>query len=80
MTADKPVVTATPHSYDTDAVITFTGDPGQSAWIEVDPGDGEPLLAVRVVRTGEGIAVDLYPIGAEDREPVASAWALFTDG
>lgn len=42
-------------------------------WLGIDN------IAVRVVRTDEGVVVDLYPNGREDSEPLASTYAHFDE-
>lgn len=44
-----------------------------SCWIEV--GD----ICVYIVRTDEGVAVDLFPTGDEMGSELASCWASFED-
>lgn len=42
----------------------------RNCWITVDN------VSIRIGRTDEGVVVDLYPVGREDEDAVASTWAL----
>lgn len=37
-------------------------------------------LSVHVVTTDEGVVVDIYPVGKEDEEPIASTYAFDREG
>jgi hypothetical protein len=50
---------------DTDLVLT-----GQYAWITVKE------FSVRVSKTDEGVLVDIYALGQEDRGAIASTYAF----
>ena len=55
---------------DTDYVL----DPAaQSCWVTVDH------FSVYIKRTDEGVAVDIYPLGDECAEPIASTYAFTTE-
>ena len=45
-----------------------------SCWITVDD------LSVYVVRTDEGVVVDIFPRWEEAEDPIASTWALNDEG
>jgi len=52
----------------------------------VDNGDvwvSAKNLDIKIVDTGDGVSVDIYPKGEGDKDEygsIASAWALFTEG
>jgi hypothetical protein len=63
------------------ATITFPTDEGPgSAWLTVDLNNGRPKFSVNIVRTDEGMVVDVYPEGQEDGGPVASTYAFDEEG
>jgi len=43
-------------------------------WIDVKN------LAVRIKKDDEGVVVDVFQTGDEMAEPIASTWALYTEG
>lgn len=45
----------------------------KSLWIEVDN------ISVHIVRTDEGIVVDLYPLGCENQDAIATTYAFFNE-
>lgn len=45
----------------------------ESCWITVNN------ISVRVRRTDEGVAVDLYPLGQEFYDSIVGTWALFSE-
>jgi len=45
----------------------------QSCWITVNN------ISVYVLRTSDGVSVDLLPLGKEDKPPIASTYATFAD-
>lgn len=45
----------------------------KSVWITVGN------ISVHVVRTDEGVSVDLYPVGEEMEDPICGTWALFAE-
>jgi len=44
-----------------------------SCWITVNN------LSVYVMKTDEGVSVDIYPLGAEDGESLGSTWVLYSE-
>ena len=44
---------------------------GGHVWITVKD------LSVHIKKEKEGVVVDVYPLGDEDTEPIASTWALW---
>jgi hypothetical protein len=47
---------------------------GRRAWLDVEN------LTVRVLKTDEGVVVDIWPLGEEFEEPIATTYALFNEG
>lgn len=45
----------------------------ENAWIAVG------VLSVRVLRTDEGVVVDVWPLGQESERPIASTYAHFSE-
>ena len=45
----------------------------KSCWITVNN------ISVYVLRTSDGVYVDLLPLGKEDKPPIASTYATFAD-
>ena len=43
------------------------------AWLEVGP------FAIRIAKTDEGVAVDIYPNSREDESSIASCYAFDTE-
>ena len=44
-----------------------------SCWVTVGN------ISVYILRTGDGVSVDLLPHGEEDKPPIASTYATFAD-
>jgi hypothetical protein len=44
-----------------------------SCWITIGN------LSVHPIRTDEGVVVDIYPLGREDLEPIATTFAYFSE-
>ena len=58
-------------SLDTNEGLDYTLHPdAHSVWITVDN------ISVYIVRTDEGVSVDLFPKGREGDESIAGTWAL----
>jgi len=48
-------------------------------WITVELGDGRPSASVHLIRTDEGIVVDVWPGDDSGDEPIASTYAFDED-
>jgi hypothetical protein len=67
-------------SIDTDAVVTFPSSTyTDSVWITVHLGEGRPSASVCILRTDEGVVLDVYPLDGESGEPAASIYAFDAD-
>lgn len=67
-------------SIDTDAVVTFSGSTyTDCVWITVHLGEDRPSASVRILRTDEGVILDVYPLDGESGEPVASIYEVDAD-
>jgi len=60
--------------FDDDCSDYSLDDEAASVWISVGN------LSVYIIRTDEGVVVDLFPRGNEGAEPIASTWALDDEG
>jgi hypothetical protein len=91
MTKDGEIMdgqpTVTPGTrYADDGRVTFPSKDGpvrDSAWLTLDMGvDGWRELSLNIIRTDEGVVLDLYVFGEEDRDggPIATTYALAQDG
>lgn len=58
------------YNFSTEYTLTSEED---SVWITVNN------ISVHIIRTDEGVVVDLYPLSEEDCDPVAGTWATFQE-
>lgn len=76
------MVTSVPGPLDgeEDATVIFPSTEGvkrDSAWLTLKMGvEGWKPLSLRIIRTDEGVVLDLYVLGEEDMEPIAATWAV----
>jgi hypothetical protein len=60
--------------YDEDGNTDYVFQPEAiGCWVEINN------ISVYLVRTNEGVFVDLYPIGKENGEPLTSTYASFAE-
>lgn len=76
--SNEPTITIPKGDKSTDAVITFPADANtrDNAWITVDLNRGGPTYSLNIIRTDEGIVLDLYVLDHEEEEPVATTYAF----
>lgn len=75
---DQPIVTIPERDRSTDAIITFPAKVTMrdSAWLTINLGPDRPSASLCIIRTDEGIVLDLYGLDHETGEPVATTWAF----
>lgn len=71
-TRNEPSAAGTKIQLDGNADAVLAPD-AMSVWIEVRN------IAVYIRQADDRVAVDLYAVGAEDREALASTWALYAE-
>jgi hypothetical protein len=64
-------------STEEDAIIDL-GD-RRPLWLTVRLGEGRPTASLALIRTDEGLVVDLYAYGQEDGEALGGTWVLDQD-
>lgn len=62
---------------DAEAVIRLVDD--EDLWISLDLGQGRERYSLNIIRTDEGIVLDLYLKGFEDEGTVATTYAFDND-
>jgi len=81
--SNEPTITLDGDDKSTDAIITFPADANtrDNAWLTVDLNRGGPSYSLNIIRTDEGIVLDLYVLDHEDSDngPIATTYALDND-
>jgi len=81
--SNEPTITIAKDDLSTDAIITFPADVNtrDNVWLTIDPNRGGPAYSLNVIRTDEGIVLDLYVLDHEDSDngPIATTYAFDTD-
>jgi len=77
----EPTITLAVDDLSTDAVVTFPADANtrDSVWLTVDTNRGGPKYSVNIVKTDEGLVVDVYLLDREMDDPVASTYVFDQD-
>lgn len=80
----EPTITlaeADPDDLSTDAIVVFSDEANarENVWLTLDMGIDRPTYSLNIVKTDEGIVLDLYLCDKEDMGTVATTYAFDQD-